>query len=166
MIKPVDLKPSIILKSHVKKCRIFHMLQKREITHLTSDVEVMNHSSVSQPESDPHNTERWDLMNTLGLFKPTRICVNLNLSEAPISVSLSRQSSNVFPAECKEDEILSHTTLLFLLRSKSPLRPSGVNKGRCSKWYANWKKKKKNSTNQLASPVFPTLHILKENSCI
>lgn len=81
-----------------------------------------------------------DQNNTLGLFKPTRIPVNVNLSEA---VSLSRQSSNVFPTEYKEDEILSHTTLLFLLRSKSPPSPSGVNKGRCSKWYANWKEKKK-----------------------
>lgn len=64
--------------------------------------------------------------------------------EPPVKpVWLSKHGANVFPAEFKEDEILRRTTLLFLLRSKSPLRPSGVNKGRCSKWYANWKKKKK-----------------------
>lgn len=63
--------------------------------------------------------------------------------EPPVKpVWLSKHGANVFPAEFKEDEILRRTTLLFLLRSKSPLRPSGVNKGRCSKWYANWKKKK------------------------
>lgn len=85
--------------------------------------------------------------------------------EPPVKpVWLSKHGANVFPAEFKEDVILRRTTLLFLLRSKSPLRPSGVNKGRCSKWYANWKKKKKSSsTNQLAGPAFPTLHILKEN---
>lgn len=54
--------------------------------------------------------------------------------EAPVEpVWLSKHGSNVLPAEFKEAGILRRTTLLFLLRSKSPLGPSGVNKGRCRK---------------------------------
>lgn len=62
-----------------------------------------------------------------------------------------------FLLSVKEDEIFRHTTPLFLLRSKSPLGPSGVNKGRCSKWYANWKegegRKKKGGAAQINSPT-------------
>lgn len=79
-------------------------------------------------------------------------------------VFLSKHSPNVFPAESKEDELLRHTTLPFLLRSKSPLRPSGVNKGRCSKWYANWKEKKKKKLKSTRQPCIS--EILKENFCI
>lgn len=114
--------------------------------------------------SDRCTTKHWGLTNALEPFKSNQSCREPGAPVKP--VWLSKHSSNVFPAEFKEDEILRRTTLLFLLRSKSPLRPSGVNKGRCSKWYANWKKKKKSSTNQLAGLAFPTLHILKENFSI
>lgn len=155
----------ILLVWHLNRC--FYTLTKRGIvTHDFSVCWVMSQSRESQPEPDPRCAKRWDLMNTLGLFKSNQYSCE---PEPQVKrVSLSKRSSNVFPAECKEDEIFRHTTPLFLLRSKSPLGPSGVNKGRCSKWYANWKEggKKRSCTNQLANPAFPTLHILKENFSI
>lgn len=91
-------------------------------------------------------------------------------NEAPVKPAwLSKHGSNVFPAEFKEDEILRRTTLLFLLRSKSPLRPSGVNKGRCSKWYANWKKEREKNKKKLhkstrRSRISDTSHLKKKIS--
>lgn len=47
---------------------------------------VMSQTSLSQLESDPHSTELWDLMNTLGLLKPNRLILwTWTLSEAGLA---------------------------------------------------------------------------------
>lgn len=124
---------------------------------------VMSQSRESQPEPDPHRAKRRDLMNTLGLFKSNQYPCE---PEPQVKrVSLSKRSSNVLPAECEEDEIFRHTTPLFLLRSKSPFGPSGVNKGRCSKWYANWKeggKKKKLHKSTRQPRISDTSHLKRK----
>lgn len=61
------------MKTHLKKSLMFHMLLKGEIRHRSRYVMVMSQTSLSQLESDPHSTELWDLMNTLGLLKPNRL---------------------------------------------------------------------------------------------
>lgn len=117
-------------------------------------------------ESNHQCSEQRDLeMDWHWSHLPGLLWTGPNVSEA----GLSMQRSNVLPADCKDDEIFSRTTLLFLLRSKSPLRPSGVNKGRCSKWYANWKKKKKKknlykSTSLLC--ISDTSHLKRKRLCL
>lgn len=77
-----------------------------------------------------------------------------------------------FLLSVKEDEIFRHTTPLFLLRSKSPLGPSGVNKGRCSKWYANWKegegrKKRGEPRKSTRQPrISDTSHLERKFQCL